>query len=98
MGDHLRVATFEASGEALDALVREIEGSDGPPPGVPASRVVVLADRANGKVVVAIRFGSEADLRTGAATLEAMSLPVDDAAMRRVSVDEYEVVLERTLG
>lgn len=97
MGDYLRVATFEASGEALDALVREIDGSDGPPPGVPASRITVLADRANGRVVVAVRFGSEADLRTGAATLETMS-PPDDAGMRRIAVDEYEVVLERSGG
>lgn len=94
MGDHLRVATFEADEAALAALVREIEQSDGPPPGVPAKRIIVLADRANGKAIVAVRFGSEADLRLGAATLDGMS-PPDDAAMRRVAVDEYEVVLER---
>lgn len=96
MGDYLRVATFEADGSALDALVREIGSSDGPPPGVPAKRVTVLADRANGKVIVAVRFGSEDDLRAGSATLETMS-PPDDAGMRRVAVDTYEVVLERTV-
>ena len=62
--------------------------------GVPATRIIVLADRAAGKVVVSIRFGSEEDLRTGAATLEAMS-PPESGNIRRVSVDAYEVVLER---
>jgi hypothetical protein len=88
-----RVVTFDADSAALDALVNEINSAGAPPPGVPAKRITVLTDRANGKVMVAIRFGSEEDLRTGAATLEGMS-PPSDANMRRVSVDAYEVVLE----
>jgi hypothetical protein len=88
-----RVVTFDADSAALDALVSEINSAGAPPPGVPAKRITVLTDRASGKVVVAIRFGSEEDLRTGAATLEGMS-PPSDANMRRVSVDAYEVVLE----
>ena len=75
-------------------MLKEIDAEDGPPADVPASRITVLADRAAGKVVVAVRFGSEEDLRTGAAALEAMS-PPDVGSMRRVSVDSYEVVLER---
>ena len=93
MPEYSRVVTFDADSAALDALVNEINSAGAPPPGVPAKRITVLADRANGKVVVAIRFGSEEDLRTGAATLEGMS-PPSDAGMRRVSVDAYEVVLE----
>jgi hypothetical protein len=88
-----RVVTFDADSAALDALVNEINSAGAPPPGVPAKRITVLSDRANGKVVVAIRFASEEDLRTGAATLEGMS-PPSDANMRRISVDAYEVVLE----
>jgi hypothetical protein len=88
-----RVVTFDADSAALDALVNEINSAGAPPPGVPAKRITVLTDRANGKVMVAIRFGSEEDLRTGAATLEGMN-PPSDANMRRVSVDAYEVVLE----
>ena len=93
MPEYARVVTFEASDAALDALVKEIESSEGPPEGVPAKRVTVLADRAAGKIVIAVRFGSEADLRTGAAALEAMDPP--DSSIRRLSVDEYEVVIER---
>jgi hypothetical protein len=67
--------------------------SDGPPEGVPAKRITVLADRSAGKVVVAVRFDSEEDLRTGAATLEAMN-PPNAGSMRRISVDECDVALE----
>ena len=93
MPEYARVVTFDADSAALDALVNEIKSAGRAPEGVPAKRITVLADRAAGKVVVAIRFGSEEDLRTGAATLEGMS-PPSDANMRRVSVDAYEVVLE----
>lgn len=93
MPEYARVVTFEATEAALDALVSEINAHDGPPEDVPAKRITILADRAAGRVVVAVRFGSEADLRKGAAALEAMSPP--DTGMRRVSVEEYEVVLEQ---
>jgi hypothetical protein len=94
MSEYARVVTFDADEAAIDAVVKEINSSDGPPPGVPAKRVTVLADRAAGKLVVAVRFASEEDLRKGAEVFEAMS-PPEDGSMRRVSVDQYEVVLER---
>ena len=93
MAQFARVVTFEADDAALEALLSEIMASGSPPEGVPAKRITVLADRAAGKVVVAIRFDSEADLRAGAVTLEAMN-PPSTGSMRRVSVDAYEVVLE----
>jgi len=94
MPEYARVVTFDADEAALDALVGEIKSSEGVPEDVPAKRITILADRSAGRVVVAVRFGSEEDLRKGAAALEAMS-PPDVGSMRRVSVDEYEVVLER---
>ena len=93
MPEYARVVTFEADGAALDALVAEIGSSDTPPDDIPATRITVLADRAAGRVVVATRFASEADLRTGTATLDAMSPPAG-GNIRRVSVDTYEVALE----
>jgi hypothetical protein len=93
MTQFARVVTFDADEAALDAMVSEINASDGPPEGIPAKRITVLADRDAGKVVVAVRFDSEEDLRTGAATLEAMT-PPSAGSLRRVSVDAYEVVLE----
>ena len=65
-----------------------------PPEGIAATRLTVLADRPAGKVVIAVRFGSEEDLRKGAEAFEAMSPPAG-GNIRRVSVDAYEVVLER---
>ena len=94
MSEYARVVTFEADDAAIDAIVREINSAGGPPPGVNAKRITVLADRSAGHLVVAVRFPTEDDLKAGAAIFEAMS-PPDDGTMRRVSVDQYEVVLER---
>ena len=94
MAEYARVVTFDADDDALNALVNAINSEDGPPEGVPAKRITVLADRSTGKVVDDVRFGSEEDLRKGAQTLEAMS-PPPAGNMRRVSVDAYEVMLER---
>ena len=94
MAEYARVVTFDADDAALQAVLSEINSADGPPPGIPAKRISVLANRAAGKLVISVRFGSEEDLRKGAAMFEAMS-PPDVGKMRRVSVEEYEVVLER---
>jgi hypothetical protein len=94
MPEYARVVTFEADDAAIDAVVGEINSSEGPPEDIPSTRIVVLADRANGRMVIATRFGSEEDLRKGSAALEAMS-PPDVGNIRRVSVEQYEVVLER---
>jgi len=93
MPEYTRVVTFEADESATEGLLNQIRSSDGPPPGVPATRITVLADRTAGRVIVAVRFGSEEDLRAGAAVLEAMS-PAVEGAIRRVSVDVYEVLFE----
>jgi hypothetical protein len=46
------------------------------------------------RTVISVRFGSEDALRKGAEVFEAMS-PPDDGSIKRLSVDVYEVVLER---
>lgn len=92
MAQFARVATFEFDDAALEALVSRIR-SEGMPADVPAKRVTILADRSAGKVVVAVRFDSEEDLKKGSAVLDAMS-PPEIGTRRRVSVDAYEVVLE----
>src|SRR3954454_11317995 len=94
MSDWIRVATFEADNDAVEAMVKEIGSSEGPPPGIPAKSIMVLADRENGRARVVVRFDSEENLRTGNETLDAME-PPPDAPVRRVSVERFEVVLER---
>ena len=94
MSDWVRVADFEADNDAVEAMVKEIGSAEGPPPGIPAKSIVVLADRENGKARVVVRFDSEENLRTGSATLDAMDPPAD-SNVRRISVDKFEVLLER---
>jgi hypothetical protein len=94
MPEYARVAAFDADEAALDALVNEIKSHDGPPEGVPAKRIIVLTDRATGRIQVVVRFANEEDLKKGNAALDAMS-PPDIANMHRTSVESWEVVLER---
>jgi len=94
MSDWVRVATFEADDDAIEAMVSEISSSEGPPPGIPAKSIMVLADRENGRARVVVRFDSEEKLRTGSETLDGME-PPPDAQMRRVSVEKFEILLER---
>jgi hypothetical protein len=93
MADWVRVATFEADDNAIETIVKEISSAEGPPPGVPAKSIMVLTDRA-GKARVVVRFDSEENLRTGSETLDGME-PPPGADMHRISVEKYEVVLER---
>ena len=95
MSQYARVVTFDADDAAIDAMLGEINSHDGPPEGVPAKRITVLADRPGGKVLVAVRFDSEEDMKKGAEVLEAMSPPESAGNIRRTAVDAYEVVLER---
>ncbi len=94
MPEYVRVANFDVDEGALEQLVDAINAESGAPEGVPATSVTVLADRSAGKLRTVVRFGSEEDLRAGSATLDAMS-PPPDSNMRRTSVEQWEVVLER---
>jgi hypothetical protein len=94
MPQYSRVATFEADDAAIDALLDEIKAAGGPPEGLPAKRLTVLADRAAGTLVVAVRFDSEADLQKGAEVLDAMSPPAG-GNIQRVSVGTYEIVFDQ---
>ena len=96
MSEYVRVAEFQADGESIDRFVAMIESETGPPPGVPATAINVLANRETGTLRVAIFFDSEDDLRQGSATLDGMS-PPEDASMRRVAVDTFELLVSRQL-
>lgn len=94
MAEFARVVTFEADAAAIDAMVKEISSAPGPPEGVNATRITVLADRAGGRAIISVRFPSEEELEKGAAVFESMS-PPDSGNIRRVSVDVYEIALDR---
>lgn len=95
---YARVARFEgAEGEALtrttDEIRKQAEEAGGPPPGVPASRLLVLRDTDGGKALVITLFASEADYEEGDRTLSGMS-PPNDGMGQRVGIDKYEVAIE----
>jgi hypothetical protein len=77
--DYARIATFEANEAALEAVIAEINAADGPPEGVPAKSITVLADRPAGRAVFIVRFDTEQDLRKGSETLDSMSPSTEDA-------------------
>jgi hypothetical protein len=95
MAGYARVVTFEADDAAIDAVLKEIESADGPPPGVDAKTISVLADRANGKLVIGTRFETEEAMEAADAVFDAMS-PPEAGGMRRVSVDKFEILLIRS--
>ena len=94
MSDWVRVATFEADEAAARRMVEEISNEPGPPPDIPAKSILVGHDRENNHLRVVVRFDSEENLRTGSATLEGME-PPPEAKVRRISVETFEVLLER---
>ncbi len=93
MPEYVRMATFEMDDTALEALVKQINETDGQPEGMNASRLIVLTDRSTGKVMVGTRFPSEEDMRAGSAILDGMS-PPDEGNGRRTSVEVFEVACE----
>jgi hypothetical protein len=96
MPEYVRVANFDADDAALDSLVSAINEESGTPEGVPAKSLLILKSRDGGKVRTVVRFGSEEDLETGTATLDAMTPPAG-TNMQRTSVEQWEVVLERQM-
>jgi hypothetical protein len=95
---YARIVKFEgADSAALDAIRDAINSADGPPPGVPATRIVVLGNRESGASYTIVFFDNEEDLRTGDAALNDMQ-PITDSPGTRAWVDLCEVLVEREDG
>ena len=91
---HVRVVRFtDVDSERLEQMLAQIEQSDGPPEGVPATGIQVLADAAQGTVVVLQLYDSADDMATGARVFEAMD--PGQTPGTRASVDACELRLER---
>jgi hypothetical protein len=90
---YARVATFEnVPQEALEEITTQIRDGERPE-GLPATEVIVLADREGGKMQAITFFDSEEDYRRGDETLRGMSPP---GAMGSASVAKYEVAVKRS--
>lgn len=95
---YARVARFEgATAQALEASAAGIReqaaAEEGPPPGVPAKKFLLLHDTAGGKALAITLFENDDDYREGDATLETMS-PPGEGMGQRVAVDKYELVVD----
>jgi hypothetical protein len=92
---HARVTRWEgAKADEIRTLAEQINSSDGPPPGVPAKGIMLLADHENGRSITVVLFETEDDLRQGDETLSAMN-PDPGFSGQRTSLELYEVAVDR---
>jgi hypothetical protein len=93
---YVRAVRFtDVSAERMQELLARVEGSDGPPPGVPATGLKVLFDEAQGTAVVLQQFESAEDMEAGGKVFSEMDS--SETPGTRASVDMCEVKLKRTL-
>jgi hypothetical protein len=96
---YVRVATFEGGDGAKAAaeIKAQDEANGGPPPGVPAKKLLILNDAEGRKALAIAFFETEDDYRQGDETLNKMSPPGEGGPGgmgQRTAVDKYEVALE----
>ena len=84
---YARVARWEG------AEAEQIHAAAGPPEGLPAKGLMLLVDPDGGRSMAISLFETEADLRKGDETLNAMS-PPGEGMGRRTSVEMYEVAAD----
>ena len=90
---YARVATFDnVPPEALEEITKEIRDGERPE-GLPATEVIVLADREGGKMQAITFFDSEDDYRQGDQALRALNPP---SGMGAASIAKYEVAVRRS--
>jgi hypothetical protein len=71
------------------------EAEGGPPPGLPAKKLMILNDAEGKKAIAVAFFENEDDYRQGDETLNSMTPPSGENSMgERVAVEKFEVVLE----
>ena len=75
--------------DRVNSTAKEIEGGEGPPPGVPAKAIRVIVDEDQNTAVVVLFFDSEEDMKKGGEALDAMD--ASETPGTRVSVDAGEV-------
>lgn len=95
---YARVARWDgADAEALRTSARELAERvpAGPPPGVPSTGLLMLIDPDGGSSIAISLYATEADLREGDATLNAMDPdPGAGNVGTRTSVEMYEVAVD----
>ena len=94
---HARAVRFtDVTPEQVDAVIKRVEEADGPPPGVESSSMKLLYDSDQGTAIFVGFFDTEQQMRDAAAALEQMD--ASDTPGTRASIDQCEVVIERSAG
>ena len=94
---YARVAMFKGGDGAKAAaeISARNETEGGPPPGLPAKKLMILNDAESQKTMAIAFFDNEEDYRQGDETLNSMSPPSGENTMgERVAVEKFEVALE----
>jgi hypothetical protein len=91
---YARVVRFtDVTPERIAEIKARVEESDGPPPGVESSGMMLLSDASQGTAIFVGYFDDEGKMRDADAIFQAMD--ADDTPGNRASIDQCEVVLER---
>ena len=92
---YARVTRFtDVTPERIDEIVKRIEESGGPPPGVDSSGLKLLVDEKQRTAVFVGFFEDEEKLRQSSKVLEEMD--AEETPGTRASVDICEVKVERS--
>jgi hypothetical protein len=97
---YARVARWEGGeADAIRSATGEVrsQAQAGPPEGLPAMGLTLLADPDGGKVMAISLFETEADLREGDRVLNEMSPPGGGFGQRK-AVEMFEVVADLRAG
>ena len=90
---HVRVVRFtDVDPERAKALTAEIDGSDGPPPGIKATALQMVLDEDQRTAVVIQVFDSAQDMADSEAAFDAMDS--SETPGTRSSIDRGEVLLD----
>ena len=90
---YVRVVRFtDVTRDRVDRVVGEVNASDGPPPGVPATGLKVMFDESQGTAVVLQYFNTAEDMEAGAQVFAAMD--PSETPGTRASVDMCELSLD----
>jgi hypothetical protein len=93
---HARVVRFtDVTPERIGEIVRRVEESGGPPPGVDSTGIQLLVDEAQGTAVFVGYFDSEGKMREADAIFAQMD--ATETPGTRASVDRCEVKIERSV-
>ena len=88
---YARVARWEDNDpEQVADMAERTKAAPGPPPGVPATGFMLLADDESRRSIAIALFETEEDLRTGHEVLNDMN-PDDEYQGRRTAVEFYKV-------